>query len=49
MNIEDLGGKVMSLAMLVWLSVSVGPWWVGALVFLAGLVLNLLVALAKKG
>ena len=36
-----LGDGLGILAMLVWLSVSVGPWWIGAVVFFGVLVVNI--------
>ena len=44
---RDPGGKLIVMAMLVWLSVSVGPWWVGLILFLGGLVVNLAVTLCR--
>lgn len=45
---RDIGGGFLSTAVLVWVSVSVGPWWVGIILLLGGLCLNLAAALAKK-
>ena len=45
--IQIYGEKIITLGILVWMSVSVGPWWIGAILFLCGMILNLLVALAK--
>jgi hypothetical protein len=44
----NIGNNVIALAMLVWMSVSVGPWWVGVIIFLCGMVMNLVVQLGKK-
>ena len=37
-----LGDGVVCLAMLVWLTVAVGPWWVGVTLFCGAMVLNLI-------
>jgi hypothetical protein len=34
------GDALLSLVVLVWVSISVGPWWVGVIAFLAAWVLN---------
>lgn len=34
------GEALVLLAVLVWLSVSVGPWWVGIAIFIAGSLAN---------
>jgi hypothetical protein len=39
---------IILLGVLIWMSVSVGPWWVGLVLFLCQIVLDLLVRLAKK-
>lgn len=36
------GEAFLGLAVLVWLSIAVGPWWVGVVLFLVGLGLNLI-------
>ena len=41
-----LGDGIVIAGMLIWLSVSVGPWWVGLLLFAGAWVANLL---AKEG
>lgn len=38
----NIGDAVFALALLVWMSVSVGPWWIGVLIFLVAWVVNLL-------
>ena len=35
-----LGDGLTIVAMLVWLSVSVGPWWLGLLIFVVAWVVN---------
>ena len=48
---RDLGGKLLTLATFVWVTVKIGPWWLGALLFLGAICINLTVALvlAKRG
>ncbi len=45
---RDLGGKFIALAMLLWLSVSVGPWWIGLILFLFGMIVSLAIKLDEK-
>ena len=45
---QDLGGRLIDLSVLVWLSISVGPWWVGVLLFMAGIIVNLSGTLVTK-
>lgn len=47
-NLNNAGNGIVTLTMLVWMSVAVGPWWIGVIIFLCGMILNLLVTLAKK-
>lgn len=42
------GDKLVCFGLLIWMSVSVGPWWIGLILFLCGMVVNLSVRLAKK-
>jgi hypothetical protein len=35
-----LGDALLMLAMLVWLTVAVGPWWLGVGLFLAAWAIN---------
>jgi hypothetical protein len=41
------GEGIITLGILIWMSVSVGPWWIGLVLFMGGMILNLLVTLAK--
>ncbi len=38
---EPLGDGLLHLAVLVWVSVGVGPWWVGVVLFVGALAVNL--------
>lgn len=38
-----LGDGLAHLAVLVWLSVAVGPWWVGLTIFLVAIAVNVVV------
>lgn len=42
------GDGVLLLGLFAWMTVSVGPWWVGAGIFAAGWLLNAVVAIAKR-
>lgn len=35
------GDAVFLFALWVWMTISVGPWWVGALIFVIGSALNI--------
>jgi len=35
-----LGDGLLCLAMLVWISIAVGPWWVGLLLFVSAGIIN---------
>lgn len=36
-----LGDAATILAMLAWLSASVGPWWLGLVLFFGGMLINI--------
>lgn len=40
MNRMPLGDGVLLLAMLIWLSVGVGPWWLGVVLFFGAMIVN---------
>lgn len=37
----QLGDGFICFSMLIWLSYSVGPWWLGVVLFVVGFLLNL--------
>lgn len=39
-----VGDELLLIALLVWLSVRVGPWWLGVVLFVAAWVVNLIFA-----
>lgn len=45
---NDLSGRFVSFATFVWVTVAIGPWYVGGLIFLGAMCLALAVALAQK-
>lgn len=38
---KDIGAGIVIYGMLLWLSIEVGPWWVGLLIFAVGYAVNL--------
>lgn len=42
------GDALLLAALFLWVSVAVGPWWVGALIFAAGWVVNAAHAISKQ-
>jgi hypothetical protein len=45
---RDIGGKSLGLAAVIWLSVSVGPWWLGIILFMAAWIVNLAIKVSEK-
>jgi hypothetical protein len=43
-----LGDAMLALALLVWMSLSVGPWWVGLLLLVGAWALNLAEILLRR-
>lgn len=39
-----LGDTLIPLALLAWMAVTVGPWWIGAAIFCGAFALNILQA-----
>jgi hypothetical protein len=42
------GLHIISGGLLIWISVAIGPWWIGVMIFLIAWILNLSVMVAKK-
>lgn len=40
-NGHDFGSHVIALGVLMWMSVSVGPWYVGVILFMLGWIFNM--------
>lgn len=37
----NLGESFIGMCMLVWMSIAVGPWWIGPLLLVGGFLVNL--------
>jgi len=46
---KHLGSRLLEFAILIWVSVSVGPWWLGVILYLAAWVVNLSATAFLKG
>lgn len=46
---KDVGAHLLAFATFIWVTVAVGPWWLGALLLLAAICVNLAVALGRRG
>ncbi len=44
----DIGGGLMQYAVLIWLSWSVGPWWIGLGIWLTAMGINLAILISMR-
>jgi len=47
-NGHDFGSHVIAIGVLIWISVSVGPWYVGVILFMLGWIANLCLEAVQK-